>query len=289
MINKPSRLALLALLCTGAATAAHAQATGLPTSQPALLTIIREEVKVGRVAEHARIESGWPAAFEGAKSPDYYLAMVSMTGLNEAWYLIPSASHAAVAASMKRDDANATLSAELARLSRADAEVINNVRTIQAAARPDLSMGAYPNLAKQRFWEVTIFRVRPGHEQEFAAAAKAYGASAARAAPSTSFRVYEVVAGMVGPTYFVFSSVEDYAAFDRMMADGIKTMQGFTAEEMTALQKFSTDGMLSSETNRFRLDPKQSYVSRETRATDTAFWGPPPAPARPRTGTTSRP
>ena len=34
----------------------------LPTSQPGLLTIIREEVKLGRSAEHERIEAGWPAA-----------------------------------------------------------------------------------------------------------------------------------------------------------------------------------------------------------------------------------
>ena len=275
----PSRLALLALLCTGAVSAVTAQGVGLPTTQPSLLTIIREEVKVGRGAEHARLEAGWPAAFERVNSPDYYLAMTSMTGLNEAWYIIPAANHTAIAASAKRDDANPTLSAELARLSRADADLINNVRTIQAIARPDLGMGAYPNLAKQRFWEITIFRVRPGHEGEFAAAAKAYGTSAARSAPGTSFRVYEVIAGMLTPTYFVFSSVEDYADFDQMMADGMKTMQGFSPEEMTVMQKFSTDGMLSAETNRFRLDPKQSYVSRETRATDTAFWGAAPAPA----------
>jgi hypothetical protein len=265
------------------------QTQGLPATQPSLITIIREEVKVGRGAEHQRLESGWPAAFARANSPDYYLAMTSMTGLNEAWYIIPATSHTAIAAGMKRDDADATLSAEQARLSRADAELINSVRTIQAVARPDLGMGTYPDLARQRFWEITIFRVRPGHENEFAAAAKAYASSAQRAAPGTSFRVYEVIAGMVGPTYFVFSSVESYADFDRMMADGMKTMQGFTPEEMTALQKFSTDGMLTAETNRYRLDPKQSYVSRETRATDPTFWGPPPTLTRPRTEPTTRP
>ncbi|MEX2156773.1 MAG: hypothetical protein WD773_08035 [Gemmatimonadales bacterium] len=131
MNSLPSRLALLALMCAGGSGAALAQAPGLPTTQPALVTIIREDVKVGRAADHARIEAGWPAAFARTKSPDYYLTIVST--------------------------------------------------------------------------------------------------------------------------------------------------------------KFSRDGLLNSETNRFRLDPKQSYVSAETRATDPAFWGPPPAPARPRTGTATRP
>jgi hypothetical protein len=282
MTPRLSQFTLLALLCSGAG-AAVAQAQGLPTSQPSLVTIVREEVKVGRAAEHARIEAGWPAAYERAKSPDYYLAMVSMTGPSEAWYISPYASHAAIGESMKREGADAALTAELARLARADAEVLNGLRTIQAVARPDLSMGAFPDLARQRFWEITTFRVRPGHRAEFDAAAKAYISAAQRSAPGTTFRTYEVIAGMLTPTFIVFSSVESYALFDQMMANGAQTMQGATADERAVLQKFSTDGMINEETNRFRLDPKQSYVSRETRATDPAFWGPPPrpAPARP--------
>ena len=283
-MNKLSHLTALALLCAGAAPVV-AQTPGLPTSQPSLITIVREEVKVGRAAEHARIEAGWPAAYERAKSPDYYLAMVSMTGASEAWYISPYASHAAIGESMKRESADPVLTAELARLARADGEVLNALRTIHAMARPDLSMGAYPDLARQRFWEITTFRVRPGHEQEFDAAAKAYIAAAQRSAPVTSFRVYEIIAGGLTPTYLIFGSITAYAQFDDMMANGMKTMQGATAEERAALQKFSTDGMLNAETNRFRLDPQQSYVSRETRATDPAFWGPPPRPAAARPAT----
>jgi len=76
------RLTLLTLACGAVPAVALA---GLPTSQPALVTIVREEVKVDREAE---------------------------------------------------------------RLSRADGEVLNRTRTIQAAARTDLSLGAYPDLAK---------------------------------------------------------------------------------------------------------------------------------------------
>ena len=72
-----------------------ALAQTLPTAQPSMLNIVREEVKVGRAADHAKIEAGWPAAYEKAKSPNYYLAMVSMTGPAEAWYITPFESHAA--------------------------------------------------------------------------------------------------------------------------------------------------------------------------------------------------
>lgn len=245
-----------------------------------MVTIIREQVKVGRSADHARIEAGWPAAYGRANSPDYYLALTSMTGTPEAWYIVPSANHAAYAESMKRD---LGMQEELDRLARADAEVLDGIRTIQAMARPDLSMGAYPDLAKQRFWEISIARVRPGHEAEFDAAAKAYGTAAQRSTPSSQFRIYQVIAGMPTPTYIIFASVANYGEFDQMFADGMKAMAGATAAEQAALQKFSTDATITWESNRFRLDPRQSYVSRETRATDPAFWGAMPAAPRPAT------
>jgi hypothetical protein len=271
-------IALLTIALTSAGHAA-AQTQDLPTTQPALVTIYRETVKAGRGEEHSRLEAGWPAAYGRANSPDYYLAMSSLTGVPEAWFITPFATHAAQGESMLRESTNPTLSAELSRLSRADADLLDGLRIIQASARPDLSSGKFPNLNTQRFWEITIFRVRPGREPEFAAAAKAYGAASLRAAPNTSYRVYEVIAGMPNPTYIVFASVAQYGEFDRMMADGMKTMQGANAEEQAALQKLFTDGLLSAETNRFRLDPRMSYVSAATRATDPAFWNP-PAPRR---------
>jgi hypothetical protein len=79
------------------------------------------------------------------------------------------------------------------RLSRADAEVLNNWSLLHLMARKDLSYGAFPDLAKQRFVEITTFRVCPGREAQFEAAAKAFGAAAKRSAPGMSFRVYEIV------------------------------------------------------------------------------------------------
>ena len=273
-----SRPALMAVVL-GCASSLAAQA--LPTSQPALLTIVREDVKIGREADHAKFEAGWPAAYAKAKSPVYYLALVSMTGPNEAWYIVPAASHAQMDDAMKRETGDAALSTELERLGRGDSEFITNRRVIQAAGRPDLSMGAFPDLAKARFTEVTWFRVRPGREADFEAAAKAYRTAAQRSAPATSYRIYEVIAGVPGPTYLIFASVNSYSAFDEMMAAGQATMRGANAEEMSTLQKFFTEGLINFETQRFRVDPAQSYVSAETRATDPAFWSPKKLAARP--------
>jgi hypothetical protein len=260
------------LLSVSSASVALSQ--GMPTSQPNLLTIVREDVKTGHNAMHAAHEAGWPAAYAKAKSTDYYLAMVSMTGPNEAWYVGPYASHAAYEESMKRETGDKALSAELDRLARVDADHINSVRRYHAVARTDLSYGAFPDMALARYWEITTFRVRPGHEEGFAAAAKAYAAAAKRATPNASWRTYQVVAGMPGPTFLVFSSVQSFAEFDRGMQENEALGKAFTPEELAALEKFATAGMINAETHRFRLDPTQSYVDAATKAKDAAFWSP---------------
>src|SRR6478752_7519790 len=79
-------LLLTASFVLGSLQVSHAQ--GLPTEQPKVLTIIREHVKVGRAAEHSKYEAGYPATLEKAKSPDYYLAITSLSGPSEAWYLM---------------------------------------------------------------------------------------------------------------------------------------------------------------------------------------------------------
>src|SRR2546430_10788322 len=178
MNPKLSLPVLLALASSGTGTAV---AQALPTTQPAYLTIVREEVKLGRGAEHTRIEAGWPGAFTRAKSARSYLALVSLTGRDEVWFTIPFASNAAVAEELKRQDADPVLSAELARLARADADVLTGHTVVQAVARPHPTTGAFPDGAKQRVWEIRKFHVRPGQPPAFQAAAKGDGAPGHRA------------------------------------------------------------------------------------------------------------
>jgi hypothetical protein len=275
-----ARFALTGLL---GAVAGAAAAQALPATQPKFLQVIREQVKMGRAAEHSRFEAGWPAAFEKHKSAMPYLALVSMTGSRETWYVTPFESHAAMGEAMKKEEADPVLTAELERLSRGDAEFLSDWRSLQAAARPDLSYGQFPDLAKVRFYEITIFRVRPGHDAGFAGVARAYAEAAAKAAPKAAWRTYEVMAGAPGGTYLVFGSLESFGEFDRLIAEGEAMFKSFSAIDGAAMQKFSADGLISAETNRFRLDPVQSYVPKETREKDPAFWMPPPPkkPAKP--------
>lgn len=264
----------LAVLAVVSSVSAVAFAQAPPTTQPKFLNIFREQVKPGRAAEHAQWESGWPAATEKAKSPYSYLALAAMTGPLEVWYVTSYASQAAFGESMAWDDAQPGLTAEYDRLSKGDAEFLADANGLQAVATPELSHGAFPDIGKMRFWEITTFRIRPGHEDAWIAATNAYKAAAARSAPAASWRTYRVVGGAPDGTYLVFSSVASFGEFDKMMAEGEATMRGATAEEMAVLGKFMKDSVINVSTNRYRLDPKQSFVDAATKAKDPAFWNP---------------
>ncbi|HTL58903.1 MAG TPA: hypothetical protein VL361_24665 [Candidatus Limnocylindrales bacterium] len=265
---------LWVLAAAGFGSSITTLAQGLPKTQPKLLTIIREEVKIGRNAEHSKAEAGWPAAFEKAKSTDYYIGLTSMTGPNEAWFIIPAESHAAFGESFKKQDKDPILSAELDRLSLADADYINGARTLQAVARPDLTVGEFPDVSKARFFEVTFFRIHPGHSMQFEEAAKAYAAARKRADEKSGYRVYQVIAGMASPTYLVISSVEDYSQFDQRMAADMGTWQKATDDEKAILEKAGREAIIGEESNRFRVDPRMSFVPKETRDSDKEFWMP---------------
>ena len=264
-------LAVLALVASGSS---NALAQAVPATQPKFLHIFREQVKPNRGAEHAQWETGWPAAYEKAKATTPYLAFSAITGPQEVWYVTPYASQAAYGETMAWEEAQPGLTAEFERLAKGDAEFLAEANALQLVATPELSHGAYPDLAKQRYWEITTFRIRPGHEPAWIAATNAYKAAAARSAPGANWRTYRVVAGAPDGTFLVFSSVAAFGEFDKMMADGDATMKGATAEEMATLGKFMRESVITVSTNRYRLDPKQSFVDAATKAKDPAFWSP---------------
>jgi hypothetical protein len=269
-------LALPVLVAGGGAATALAQ--GMPTTQPKFLHIIREQVEVGRSADHSKWEAGWPAAFEKAKFPYTYIALEAVTGPSEVWYVEPFASEAAFGESLAKQNADPVLSAETERLSRGDAEFVSELNAMQAVGRPDLSYGAFPDLAMMRFWEIGTFQVKPGHGQEFEAALKAWAVAAARSAPDANWRTYEVVAGAPDGTYLFFSTFAAFGDLEKERGGFTATRKGFTSEERSAVDKLDADGTVTSWSNRFRLDPRQSYVPPEIRQEDPAFWMPKATP-----------
>jgi hypothetical protein len=257
-------------LVVGAAAGTFAQS--MPTTQPKFLHIYRESIKPGRAADHAKWEAGWPAAYEKAGFKQPYLAISSLTGPQEVWYIAPFANQAAFG-EMMAAEANPALGAELERLSKGDAEFLSDLTAIQLAADPELSQGAFPDMSKVRFYEVMTIRLKFGYDGDWAAAMGTYKAAAAKASPASSWRAYRVVAGAPGATYVLMSSTTSFAEFDKMEADSASTWKAIPQDQLAPMQKFFREGVVSIVTQRFKVEPSMSYVDAATKAKDPAFWG----------------
>lgn len=270
MHSNVHRVFLAAALSLTGTSAAIAQ--GLPTTQPNLLVISRERVTLGHEGPHVRTESGRQATFERATSPDFYLALESMTGVPEVWFITPWDSYESWGRAMARDERNPELATALDRFREMDRAHLDDADVIEAVAMPELGFGTFPDLNKMRFWEITTVHVRPGHEAAFAAAAQAQRSAALRANPGASWRVFRVSAGMPSGTFLILTSVESFGLFDQMLAGSYAIEAAMTGQERQATERFRTEGVRRAVAHRFRLSPDMSYVPAGTRAADPYFW-----------------
>jgi hypothetical protein len=266
-------LPVAACLFLSAASVAQEQA---PPGPPKVLQIIREDVKPGKDAAHAKVEAGWPRAFASAKSPTHYIAMVAITGPSEAWFVVGFDSLAAWEKDRQNNDNSAALTAELGQLGEKDGELLTGVRTIIAVYREELSYRPTGiNIGLMRYFYVTTFRVRPGHDNDFVEANKIVRAAHEKADVPEHWAVFQVISGMPAGTYLSIQPLKSLAEVDAFPQTHGKAYREATGDDgRKKLSELASAGSLSSETNIFAFSPKMSYVSRETASADPDFWKP---------------
>ncbi len=267
-------LILLAAFVLAVAAPAYSQSAPAP-----LLQIIREEVKVGRAAAHEKIEAGWPRAFAKASWPYSYVALDSVTGPREAWFVARWKSFADYEKSLAEESASAVLQAQLQALSAQDAEAINSTRNIVALYRPGLSHNPRPGMAGVRYMRVYTFRVRPGREPEFAEIVKIYKEALSKSDPDAHWGTYQVLTGMPGPTYIAFASMKSLAEMEPSPEREGRMMSALGEENAKKLSRLQSDSTISVEVNLFAVSPKMSYVTTEFAAVEPDFWHPRPKAA----------
>lgn len=266
------QVAALMSLVAIRASAIHAQAGPPGRARPKELMIIIETEKLGHSSAHAKLEADWSAANSRAGYTDAYLGLVANTGAPELWWI---SAHPSNDARQKAAEAQpARVNAVAERFLPLDAAHIDNVRVLYLTYRPDLSVGEPADLAMARGMEITRWRIRPGHDVAFAAAAKTYYGIERRVGVSSSTATYEVTAGAPGGTYISLTARKSGADYDTAGADYERTVNSFTAEEGTSLGKFLADGVISIESNRFRFAPDMSLLPAEWVARDPGFWTP---------------
>jgi hypothetical protein len=243
---------------------------------PKVLQIFREEVKVGKAPAHVKIEKGFVAAFTRANWPTHYLAMETVTGPSEAWFLAGYPSFAEWEKDRDNTNKNKALTADLDSLVEKDGEVLTNGRSLVAVLREDLSAGGPVDMAKMRYFRLLTFRVRPGHESDFQDAVKIVKGAYEKAKIDLPWAVYQISGGMPGPTFMIFLPMKSMSEIDAALARAGAIREAEGPENEKALAKLASDGYATVESNIFAFSPAMSYPSKEFVARDPEFWTPKP-------------
>jgi len=264
-----SRWAMVATFTLLAADGLAAQAD--PNAPPPVLQVEVESVRGGRAPAHAMLEQQWAQTYRRSGVPVYWLGATTETGPNEAWYFTGIGAIGDIEAMDKAVDASPGLSSAGDLLREADQENVSSSRSFLARYREDLSRPGPDPVPTGRYFELTTFRVRPGHEADFAKGANLFRTVATEANASANWAVYEVVSGMPGPTFIVFSLLKSLSELDPG-ADAAAMENAMTEARQRTFAEIASAGFISSTSIILRFQPRMSTLPKEFTDQDPSFW-----------------
>jgi hypothetical protein len=272
----PALLVLLAVGISGIAVGQDKPAGNMP---PKVLVITREYTKPGRSGtQHEKAESAFVQAVTRAKWPTHYLAVESLSGPSRALFLTGYDSFAAWEKDTLATQKNATLSAALDRAYAADGELLSGTDGGAFAFHEEYSLRPEVDIAHMRYFEITRFQVKQGHDKDWDEILKLVTA-AYKKIPDAHWATYSAVYGSPDTTYIVFNPMKSAAEIDRNFAVGKEFEAAMGEAGMKKLAELSAAAIESSQTNLFAFNPRMSYPADEWVKADPEFWKPKAAPA----------
>lgn len=257
-----------------AAVSALAQAERHP---PKVLHIYREEIKQGRNSAHEKTESDYARMLARNKYPVLQIAMTSVSGPNEAWFLETHNSFASISDIDAMEDKNPAMKAEMDKLDAMDGELRASSRSVIAVFRPDLSYhpdAMAASFPKMRYMSVFTVRTRPGTSMRLPEMMKSYFAVMEKANIEEPSATYQIVAGGSEDTFLVFQAMESLKVWDMEEQHEKAMMESGGMEEMAKFMKGISEITAGTDTQVFSLNPKMSYVTKDWAGSETDFWFP---------------
>jgi hypothetical protein len=150
----------MSLAVAGGAVAAAQDATPTP---PKVIRIQREWIKPGKSGmAHDKSEAAFVTALNKAKLQGHYVALNSMSGKSRALYITRYPSYEAWEADNKIVEKSPALAAELDRAVVTDGELLEGTDSAVLTYDADLSYHPRPDLSHARYYQLSVFHVRPG-------------------------------------------------------------------------------------------------------------------------------
>lgn len=264
-------------LATAALASAAAQEQPSGTmSPPKILTITREFVKPGKAGTiHDKTETAFVQAMVHSKWPTHYLGMNSLSGKSRSLFFTGYESFEAWEKDVAATQKNATLSAGLDRAGVADGELLDSMDAGVFAYNAEYSLNqqAEHATAATRYFEVSVYHVKPGHHKEWDDGLKMVLEAYKKALPDAHWACFASVYGAPEGTYLFIVARKSATEIDADFAHNKDFMAAMGDEGMKKLEELSAASIESSETNLFALNPNMSYVPAEWIKADD-FWKP---------------
>ena len=240
---------------------------------------MREFLKPGKAGStHEKTESAFVRAMEAAKWPTHYFGMDSLSGPSRSLFFVGYPSFEAWEKDNLATQKDATLSAAIDRASLADGDLLSLYESSTSIYREDMSLRAPVNIAQMRYFEITQFVVRPGHERDFEDLAKIYVDGYGKAVPDAHWATFERQYGAstspsTGDVFIVINPMKSLAEVDSAFADSKKFASSMSESEKKRMSELTAACVESVQTNLFAFNPKESYPPDEWIKAD-AFWKP---------------
>lgn len=270
-------VSLLGLSFAGACclAAAGQETTPATPSMPKVIQITREYTKPYKGgAAHDKTEAAFIEAMSKAKWPTHYVGMTSLTGRSRAIYMTPFMSFDA----WEKDNAavakNSVLSAALENASVTDGELLDEVDQGVFVFNEEGSFHPRADVSHQRFMEISLYQVKPGHSREWDEAVKMVKAAYEKAGLDEHWALYRQAYGGSGGRYLVLSAHKNLAEIDQGFAEDAQFAKAIGDDGMKHLDELIAASVDTTQHELFQFNPHMSYVPEEWTKSDPDFWKP---------------
>lgn len=241
---------------------------------PKVLVIVRENLKPGKAGTlHEKSESAFVNAFKAAKWPQHYFAADSQSGAPRTLFFVGYDSFAAWEKDEMAQQNNAALSAALDRAGLADGDLLSETDAGVFTFNEDQSQGIPVDIAHMRYFEISLYRVRPGHRKEWEAIVKLVKAAYEKI-PDVHWAVFASAYGGEDVTYLVFIPLKSASEIDKSMLNDKQFVENMGEEGMKKLSELESSAVEFTQTNLFMFNPAMSYPPDAWVKADPDFWKP---------------
>jgi hypothetical protein len=203
------------------------------------------------------------------------IGLAAVTGLPETWLVEAHYSFASIEDLDQRMAATAPQRVVREPLDPMPDDVLAPARTMLAQYRANWSYRsgqAIRLFPKARYFQVSVYRIRPGRSSDFGDLVRLRRAAADAANLDRPELAYQVFSGAPAGTWIFLAPIASLRSYD----DGVNALpvfaEGLSIAKATEGSQIASETEISRENLLFRVEPRISYVNREFADIDPEFW-----------------